>query len=260
MTRPPSVPSQGLLDVIGHALAQTFGVGSGASHEPLVPPVVPRPKRARAVGRRRPPRDDAIERLVVEGRWGLCEFTGKCVSIVKEWDPSLLGLVDTSPVDEEVMIWGRRWIVKTSSLGERHGYGVFACEDIILEDGAGREGPTLFPYGGPIYKRRHWNMILQQHPEWKTYALEMDTFDGTTRRFSEGRVIDGDLVRSGNIAGYINSSVGTRPKRRANYEWIFVEGPPPTPYGQTYHKDYVLVVATRTIRAGDELFTHYEWD
>ncbi len=123
-----------------------------------------------------------------------------------------------------------------------------------------REGPTLFPYGGPIYKRRHWNMILTEHPEWKTFALEMDAFVGSIRKHSDGRVIDGDPIRSRNIVGFINSTVGTQLKRRANCEWVFVEGPPPTPYGQTYHEDHCLVIATRTIRSGDELFTHYEWN
>jgi hypothetical protein len=66
----------------------------------------------------------------------------------------------------------------------------------------------LFPYGGPIYKRRHWNRILTQHLEWKTFALEMDTFAGSTRRHSDVRVIDGDPIRSGNIAGFIKSTVG----------------------------------------------------
>jgi hypothetical protein len=176
-----------------------------------------------------------------------------------------LGLPLTFSYGEEVEVWGRRWVVKPSTLGERHGYGVFACEDILVDpeigrSGHGREGPTLFPYGGPIYKRRHWNMILTQHPEWKTYALDMDTFDGNIRRFCEQRVIDGDPIHTGNIAGFINSTVGSRPKRRQNCEWVFVEGPPPAPYGQSYHHDHCLVVATRTIRAGDELFTHYEWD
>src|SRR5450759_5010072 len=222
MARRPSTPlpsSRELLDILATALRTVVARASGVSHEAPVAPVahVPhasRSRRPRARGGRVPVADaDATERLIVDGRWGLCEFTGKCVSIVKEWDPSLLGLPLGVPFDEEVEIWHRHWIVQTSTLGERHGYGVFACEVIILEDGAGRKGPTLFPYGGPIYKRRHWNMILQQHHEWKTYALEMDTFDGTTRRFSEGRVIDGDPVRSGNIVGYINSTVGTRPKR-----------------------------------------------
>jgi hypothetical protein len=159
----------------------------------------------------------------------MCESTGKCANIIQSWNPAILGLLDSLPYDEKVVVWGRRWIVKTSTLGERHGYGVYACEDIIAEDSASchREGLTLFPYGGPIYKKRHWNRILTQHPEWKTFALEMDTFAGSTRRHSDRRVIDGDPIRSGNIVGFINSTVGTHPKRRANCEWVFVEGPPP---------------------------------
>jgi hypothetical protein len=103
-------------------------------------------------------------------------------------------------------------------------------------------------------------MILTQHPEWKTFALEMDTFVGSTRRHNDGRVIDGDPICSGNIVSFINNMVGTQLKRRANCEWVFVEGPPLAPYGQTYHEDHYLVIATRTIRSRDELFTHYEWN
>jgi hypothetical protein len=203
-------------------------------------------------------------RAIVEGRWGNCEFTGKCTSLIKDFEPSDLGLPYQLDFDIEVEIWGRRWVVQASTLGVGVGYGVFACEDIIVDlegGGSGRyqEGPTLFPYGGPIYKRRDWNQILTQHPEWKTYALEMDTHASSVRRYSEQRIIDGDPMRNGNIVGFINSTVGTRPKRKANCEWVFVEGPPPAPYGQRYHHDHFLVLATRTIRAGDELFTHYEW-
>jgi hypothetical protein len=189
----------------------------------------------------------------------LLRANGVCVNIIQSWKPVVLGLLDSLPYDEEVMVWGRRWIVKTSTLGKRHDYGVYACEDVIVEDSTScrKEGLTLFPYGGPIYKKRHWNRILTQHPEWKTFVLEMDTFVGSTRRHR--RVIDGDPICSGNIVGFINSTVGTHLKRRANCERVFVEGPPPAPYGQTYHEDHCLVIATRTIRSRDELFTHYEW-
>jgi hypothetical protein len=61
-------------------------------------------------------------------------------------------------------------------------------------------------------------MILTQHQ--KTFALEMDSFAGSTRRHSDGRVIDGDPIRFGNITGFINSTVGILPKCRANCEWV----------------------------------------
>ncbi len=130
MTPPPYVLSQGVLAAIGNALSQAFVVGIGTSHEaskphhearPCVPSVKQRSKAQRP--------NEGHARTIVEGRWGMCEF----------------------------VVWGRRWIVKTSTLGKKHGYGVYACEDIIVEDLAScrRKGPTLFPYGGPIYKRRH---------------------------------------------------------------------------------------------------------
>jgi hypothetical protein len=262
MTSPPYVLSEGVLAAIRNGIFQAIAVGIGNFHEAIKPRCEARPRapRHKQHSKAHLPRE-GHGRIVVKGRWGDCEFTGKCANIIQSWNPAVLGLLDNFPYDEEVVVWGRRWIVKTSSLGERHGYGVYACEDIIVEDSARsfREGPTLFPYGGPIYKRRHWNRLLTQHPEWKTYALELDTFAGSSRRHSDGRVIDGDPIRSGNIAGFINSTVGTRPKRRGNCEWVFVEGPPPAPYGQTYHEDHCLVIATRTIRSGHELFTHYEW-
>ncbi|CAM6097688.1 unnamed protein product [Calypogeia fissa] len=268
----PYVPSQAVVDAIGQAFARVFGRLATPTPTPITTwgtsvdeGQLPRERtpRERTRSNRRPRQEADQYRCEVEGRWGNCEFTGRCVPIIKDWNPSTLGLPVNLMYDQEVEVWGRRWIVKTSTLGERHGYGVFACEDIIVDPGVGggrREGPTLFPYGGPIYKRRHWNMILTQHPEWKTYALELDTHDGNTRRYSEQRVIDGDPIRLGNIVGFINSTVGTRPKRRQNCEWVFIEGPPPAPYGQIYHHDHCLVVATRTIVASDELFTHYEWD
>jgi len=76
----------------------------------------------------------------------MCEFISKCANIIQSWNPAILRLLDSLPYDEEVMVWGRRWIVKTSTLGEKHGYGVYVCEDIIVEDSASchRAGPTLF--------------------------------------------------------------------------------------------------------------------
>ncbi|KAH9566052.1 hypothetical protein CY35_04G110300 [Sphagnum magellanicum] len=263
MTPPPYVLSQGVLAAIGNAFSQAFAIGIGTSHEASKPHHEARPHMPSIKQRSKAQRpSEGHARTIVEGIWGMCELTGKCANIIQSWNLAILGLLDSLPYDEEVMVWGRRWIVKTSTLGERHGYGIYACEDIIVEDLAScrKEGLTLFRYGGPIYKRRHWNKILTQHPEWKTFAFEMDTFAGSTRRHSDGRVIDGDPIRSGNIAGFINSTMGTQPKHRANCEWVFVEGPPPAPYGQTYHEDHYLVITTRTIRSGDELFTHYGWN
>ncbi len=65
---------------------------------------------------------------------GVCVSSLANVSILSNHGTlQFFGLLDSLPYDEEVVVWGRRWIVKTFTLGERHGYGVYACEDIILE-------------------------------------------------------------------------------------------------------------------------------
>lgn len=239
-----------MIDSIGNAFATSFQAFEGRNEQ--------RPQIEQGSQNRRSRHSSTNDTCVVDGRWGTCEFTGRCASIIKDWDPSLLGLPTEIIFDEEMEVWGRRWIIKTSTLGERHGYGLFACESIFVDPNM-TEGPSLFPFGGPLYKKRHWTMILKQHPEWQTYALELDAHALSVRRQSETRTIDGDPIRNGNIAGFINSTVGTRPKQKGNCEWVTYDGPAPAPYGQRYHEDYVLVLATRTIEAGDELFTHYIW-
>ncbi len=48
----------------------------------------------------------------------MCEFISKCANIIQSWNPAVLGLFDSLPYDEEVVVWGGRWIAKTFTLGE----------------------------------------------------------------------------------------------------------------------------------------------
>ena len=133
VTPPPYVPSQGVLDAIGNAIAQALGVGINShqvvqEEQPHVPQGT-RSCRARPQSRTRPRAESDPSRTVVDGRWGACVFTGNCASIIKQWDPKTMGLPSIIFFDYEMEVWGRRWVVKASTLGERHGYGVFACED-----------------------------------------------------------------------------------------------------------------------------------
>jgi hypothetical protein len=108
MKPPPYVLSQGVLVAIGNALSHAFVVGIGTSHEASKPqhearPCVPFVKqRSKA---QHPSEGHA--RTIVEGKWGMCEFTGKCDDIIQSWNPAVLGLLDSLPYDEEVVVWGR---------------------------------------------------------------------------------------------------------------------------------------------------------
>jgi len=84
MKPPPYVLSQGVLAAIGNALSHAFAIGIGTSHEanksqhearPRVPSVRQRSKAQRP--------SEGHVRTIVEGRWGMCEFTGKYYPIME---------------------------------------------------------------------------------------------------------------------------------------------------------------------------------
>lgn len=58
---------------------------------------------------------------------------------------------------------------------------------------------------------------------------------------------------NGNIARYINSSIG-REEEEANVRWDYVSLP--APWNPKFW-GYAMTVATRDIAEGDELFTYY---
>jgi hypothetical protein len=166
----------------------------------------------------------------VEGRMGRSLLKGKAIEVFRTWSPSIFNLPDTIPIEEEISIGGRRWIVKASSLGPNMGYGLFACENIPVPANLGQDmqyAPALFPYAGPVYIARHWRVLLRQNPAWRMYQLDMDKWPGSHKRNEHTRTIDGDPVRYPNIAGYINSTQGTKPQRIPNVEWVTVAGTPP---------------------------------
>ena len=93
------------------------------------------------------------------------------------------------------------------------------------------------------------------------YALRMNSHpDEMLTRPWHCRMIDGDPVRNGNLAGYINSTVGRGRGYEPNVEWIQAFGPPREPYFVKHMDDHVMIVVVRTIRAGDELLCEYDWD
>jgi SET domain len=166
-------------------------------------------------------------------------------------------------VEEEVVIGGRCWIVKDSTLGVGIGYGLFACEDIDVPANLGQDmqyAPALFPYAGPVYSARAWKILLSQAPTWKVYQLDMDRWPGSHKRIEHTRTIDSDPIRYPNIAGYINSTQGTKPKRSPNVEWVTVAGSPPPPFYSKEVDDHIMTVAIRPIKAGEEFFCDYEWE
>ncbi len=83
MTPPPYVLSQGVLATIGNAISHAFAVGIGTSHGASKPHHEERPRvpSIRQQSKAQCP-SEGHARIIVEGRWGMCEFTSKYVSII----------------------------------------------------------------------------------------------------------------------------------------------------------------------------------
>jgi hypothetical protein len=202
--------------------------------------------------------EDSME---VPGRHGPFILRGKAINIYKNFSSAIFSCPPEIPINEEVEIWGRRWIVKDTTLGFGCGLGVFACEDIHVPYPLHRkdDGVHLFPYVGSVYSRRQWTVLVTQHPSWKVYQLDMDSHPEAMHRPYHTRVIDGDPVHYGNIAGYINSTKGSKPKKRPNVHWVQIDGPTLHEYCIVHMDDHVMTTVIVSIRAGEELFCDYAW-
>lgn len=206
----------------------------------------------------------------VDGRLGFSWVTGKAYSVWKDFSEETFGVPSLSDHESPMEVWGRTWIVKESTLGPEVGLGLFALEDIVVPPRPFQcscyDGEYLFPYIGPVYSSKSWKILTRQHPSWAVYALKMNSDpDELIVRPEHCRMIDGDPIRSGNIAGYINSCQGPRggqrrPPIEPNVEWVQVFGSPCNEYCHTQMDDHIMTVAIRTIRAGDELICDYSWD
>ncbi|KAL3681547.1 hypothetical protein R1sor_024503 [Riccia sorocarpa] len=192
---------------------------SGCSRISPPPMTPPRTRR----GRRGSQSLAAVDSLVLDipspvVRRGI-RLRGEAARIYMEFDPASLEVPPSIPIGEEVSVWGRRWIVRQSTLGRFAGHGLFACEDILFDSAAPEETrPSLFPYVGSVYSHDEWLVLIGAHPTgFRTYLLDVDSWRGSSMPREEYRFVDGDPARCPNLAGYINNVIGTRrPQRQTN--------------------------------------------
>lgn len=231
-------------------------LGPGVSGVAPSPIGVGFPQRTRSISTRRPRAH--IRTPFLEDHYFPRELYGRALELVKDFDGRRYSVPAEIPIGEEFVCWGRRWVVRPSTLGKEVGLGVFACEDIeVGEDCLPSERPYLFPYCGPRYSRRDWCTLSRQCSTYGRYGLRIDLHPLYA-------FIDGYPPRTGNPGGYINAArgvVGILP----NAEWVecarTVQGPRRA-FGDYLHPSishYVMTCATRTIRAGDEVLVTYDY-
>jgi hypothetical protein len=252
----PATPMLGALDPVDDGGASNNGPTQTTSGKPTsVPPWRRRSQRCHKSSIIS--NDDVI---LVPSRHGDITLKGRAATVYQGFEPQRYDVPKVIPINEEFLLWGRRWIVKASSLGEHVGLGIFACEDIIVPSACHPDAYVpLFPYCGAMYTWGHWGILTKAASSFKVYSLSVDSHPDSKVPLGQRRFIDGDPIRSSNLAGYMNSTMGTKPKRRVNVEWVLNDGPAILGTSTTYVDMHIMTVATTTIHAGQELLAHYDW-
>ncbi len=127
----------------------------------------------------------------------------------------------------------RNWVVKISKFPFM-GWGLFAMD-------SAKEGDILLPFVGPQYTKSEYQKMKSLVPSFKRYVLKAE----------EDIYIDGS-VEKGNVAGFINSSIGR--EEIGNVVWEYSMLPKPWKENEW---GFVMTIASRDIEAGDELYAHY---
>jgi len=189
---------------------------------------------------------------LLEGRMFARTLRGTALTCVKAPVPHIYGLPSKIPTNGcPILVWGRTWVVKESTLAPNIGLGLYATTNIIVPTGCHKSQlPELFPYAGPRYKRGNWLTLARQCPTYKAYGMKLDI----TPPFY---MLDGYLKRTGNLAGYINSLFGIEPQIQPNIEWVESINKPKHPRMKGKCHSYVMTYATQTIHARDELLASY---
>ncbi|KAL3693682.1 hypothetical protein R1sor_007333 [Riccia sorocarpa] len=156
--------------------------------------------------------------IQIPSRRGPLSISGDAVVTYRSCNNTYWGVPASIPVREVVTVWGRRWIVKESTIPST-GLGIFALERVVVQpDTHPDDYPQLFPYVGSVYKRKQYKIMLRHVPHFIDDIL--DTSPNVPEVPQKRRYIDDDPVRTGNIAGYIQSSLGTN--MIPNAEWHYV--------------------------------------
>ena len=129
--------------------------------------------------------------------------------------------------------WKRDWQVKVSKYRFMD-WGLFAMQ-------TAKEGDELLPFVNPQYTSTEYKLLSKAHPRIKSYVMQAES----------DLYIDGHVVK-GNVAGFINSSIGRT--QIGNVVWEFRMLPKPW---NTKEWGYVITIASKDIKAGEELFAHY---
>lgn len=157
--------------------------------------------------------------------------------------------------------WGHSYVIAPSEI-RNAGRGLYTLDDIYVPRGS---CVTLMVFCGPEYPWGRWHQLAQYVVSMSTYGICSNGASivdaeqqGTHMDRGERLYMDGRPATHGNIAGLINSSRGQAGsmtncifEERAHVQEDFMLRPA---------AHCVMVVATRTIQAGEELLINYSFE
>lgn len=114
------------------------------------------------------------------------------------------------------------------------GWGLYAME-------AAKSGDELLPFVGKRFSKAEFHRQCEADKRFLKYAICV----------KKNVYQDGDVL-NGNVAGFINSSIGREHIGNAIWEYVSL----PAPWNSKTW-GYIMTVATRDIEVGEELFTYY---
>ena len=160
------------------------------------------------------------------------------------------------PRDGEVFsFWGARYMIAPSSISDG-GHGLFIAQDLQVPPNS---EVTLMCFCGPIYEWGRWHQLVRYILSMSTYGMWLNAASlsdrGITHAQGQRLYVDGRPYTQGNIAGLINSSRGR--SARTNCTFVECENGHEPGYMSRDVPRYILVNATRSLRAGDELLANY---
>ena len=78
----------------------------------------------------------------------------------RDFDPTAYLMPRELVLHQEIVIWGRTYLIGRSRLGVDVGLGVFAMETIHVRSTAIEDRPTLFPFCGPMYSATRLEPVI----------------------------------------------------------------------------------------------------
>ena len=106
---------------------------------------------------------------------------------------------------------------------------------------AAKAGEELLPFVGKQLSVAEFKSICQTNHRFLKYAI-----------YVKKDVYQDEDVLNGNVAGFINNSIGRVHLENVLWEYVSLSIP-----WNPKHWGYIMTIATRDIDVGDELFTYY---